>query len=90
MEFEWDESKNAKNIRKHGVSFDVAKNAFDDENQIERPDDLVFYREERFVLIGLAKNELLYVVFTERGNRTRIISARRATKHEQQNYYQQT
>ena len=90
MEFEWDESKNAQNIRKHGVSFDVAKDAFDDENQIERSDDLVFYGEERFILIGLAKDELLYVVFTERGNRTRIISARRATKHEQQDYYQQT
>ena len=86
MDFEWDENKNALNIRKHGVSFEVAQGVFDDENQIEEIDDLVFYGEERCIMIGLVEGMLLRVVFTMRGNRTRIISARRASKHEQQDY----
>ena len=47
------------------------------------------YGEERSVLIGISGREVLYVAYTERGDNIRIISARRAEKHEQDGYYRQ-
>lgn len=52
-------------------------------------DDREDYGEERFILIGMAEGMLLFVVYTERGDRTRLISARQATRHEQDDYFQQ-
>jgi uncharacterized DUF497 family protein len=72
------------------VSFDFAKTVFRDPFAIERLDDREAYGEERFVIIGLAEdNVLLYVAYTEREERIRIISARRATQYEQDDYFQQ-
>ena len=88
MEFEWDERKAASNLAKHGVSFEQATRAFADPNAIEYVDDRQDYGEERVILIGLA-GVVLVVVYTERGARLRIISARRATTHERQRYYHQ-
>jgi len=48
-----------------------------------------FYGEERVILLGMSGGQILSVVYTERGERLRIISARRATKHEKDNYYRQ-
>ncbi len=85
--FEWDDRKARSNLRKHGVSFEAAKLAFDDRFCIEWLDTRTDYSEERFILIGLAAGRHLCVVYTERADRIRIISAREAIKYEQQEYY---
>ena len=87
--FEWDDKKAARNYTKHGVSFNEATDVFRDLLAVEELDDWEAYGEERFILIGMAGNRLLSVVYTERGERIRIISARKATKRERENYYRQ-
>ncbi len=92
LKFDWRNTadKAARNLRDHGVSFDLATTVFDDPFAVERLDDREDYGEERFILIGIAAgNSLLSVVYTERKGRIRIISARRATKREQDDYFQQ-
>ena len=90
MEFEWHDAKAEANLQAHGVSFDVAKTVFKDPFAIERMDDREDYGEARFVLIGMAEgNAVLFVAFTEREDRIRIISARRATQNEEADYTQQ-
>jgi uncharacterized protein len=92
LEFEWHKTKAEINLRRHGVSFDLAKTVFKDPFAIERLDDREDYAEERFVMIGMAEgNILLFVAYTERkhNERIRIISARRATQYEQDDYFQQ-
>jgi uncharacterized DUF497 family protein len=85
--FEWDEVKAAENYAKHGVSFETAVKVFRDPFGIERLDDRQDYGEERFILIGTAEEAVITVVYTERNGRFRIISARRATRHEQDDYF---
>ena len=85
--FEWDEVKAAENYAKHGVSFETAIKVFRDPFGIERLDDRQDYGEERFILIGTAEEVVITVVYTERNGRFRIISARRATRHEQDDYF---
>lgn len=78
-------------MQAHGVSFDLAKTAFKDPFAVERLDDREDYGEERFVLIGRAEgNVVLFVAYTEREGRMRIISARRATQNEQDDYFRQS
>jgi uncharacterized protein len=89
MAFEWDDAKAAANLKKHGIGFDRAAMAFGDPFAIERRDLRAFYAEERFVLIGLSGTAILSVVYTEREDRIRIISAWRATKHEIKDYHSQ-
>ena len=85
MRFTWDQRKAASNLRKHGVSFPEAANAFDDELGAYYPDTL---HADRFILIGYSRRpRLLYVVHAEVGQDViRIISARRATSHEKAHY----
>jgi uncharacterized DUF497 family protein len=85
--FEWDGTKAAENQAKHGVSFELAIQVFLDPFGIERLDDRADYGEERFILIGIAEGIVLTVAYTERNGRIRIISARQATKHEQDDYF---
>ncbi len=90
MEFEWHHAKAEANLQAHGVSFEFAKTMFKDPFAIERLDDRQDYGEERFVLIGMAEGKvLLFVAYTERGERIRLISARRATQYEQEDYFRQ-
>ena len=90
LEFEWHDTKAEANLQTHGVSFDLAKTVFKDPFAIERLDDHKDYAEERFVIIGMAEGHvLLFVAYTEREDRIRIISARRVTQHEQDDYYRQ-
>ena len=86
MLFEWDEDKNRLNKRKHGIGFETAVNIFFDDDKIERPDEYHSYFEERWQIIG-KYNEVLFVIYTERGDKTRIISARKATAQERRLYY---
>jgi uncharacterized DUF497 family protein len=85
--FEWDETKAADKYAKHGVSFELATTVFKDPFAIERLDDREDYGEDRFILIGTMEGVVFTVVYTERNGRIRIISARRATKHEQDDYF---
>ena len=85
--FEWDEAKAVENYAKHGVSFETAIKVFRDPFAIERLDDREDSGEERFILIGTAEEAVVTVVYTERNGRFRIISARRATRHEQDDYF---
>jgi uncharacterized DUF497 family protein len=90
MEFEWDYAKAILNFATHRISFEQAKAAFSDEFAIELIDDRGDYGELRFVRIAKAKESpLLVVVYTEREERKRIISARRANTNEQKKYFRQ-
>jgi uncharacterized DUF497 family protein len=90
LEFEWHDAKAEANLQAHGVSFDLAKTVFKDPFAVERLDDRENYGEARFVLIGMAEgNVVLFVAYTEREDLVRIISARRATQNEQDDYFQQ-
>ena len=85
MRFVWDARKATANLKKHGVSFDEAASAFEDTLGAYYPDTL---HEDRFILIGYSrKHRLLYVVHAEvETEAIRIISARKATKHEKARY----
>ena len=87
--FEWDEGKNRINRRKHGVSFEEAATVFLDDRAVEFFDDSHSDREDRFLMLGLSiKRRVLMVCHCERagGDIIRIISARKATQHEQRFY----
>ncbi len=86
MSYEWDDNKNAVNIKKHGLSFETAARVFDDPMHIEFIDDTHSIGELRYIAIGKV-GEILFVVFAERGENTRIISARLATDKERKLYY---
>jgi uncharacterized protein len=86
-EFEWDAGKAESNLFKHGVSFAAARCVFDDVFAVDRLDLESQPGEIRYVITGMVKEVVLTVVYTERGERIRIISARKATKHEQKEYY---
>ncbi|MBA3071627.1 MAG: BrnT family toxin [Nitrospirae bacterium] len=89
--FEWDPNKARKNIEIHGVSFDEASTAFRDTLSLTIYDPLHSEEEDRLVLIGSSfKNRLLVIVHTERENKIRIISARKATKNERKKYEEST
>jgi len=87
--FEWDINKAAANLRDHGVRFEDAARACRDPFAVEWIDTRQEYGEERVVLLGRCGEAVLYVAATERGDNVRIISARRATKNEQDTYYRQ-
>ena len=80
-EFEFDSVKDALNRKKHGIDFFTAALVFSDPMRIERLDDSVDTDEERWQTLGKV-GKVIFVVYTERGARTRIISARIATKAE--------
>ncbi len=90
MEFEWDNSKNAKNKKKHGLSFELASLIFHDLHLLSVPDSR--YNEERWLSIGQIEENIVYVAHTigenENGEEIiRIISARKATPSEERRYY---
>jgi uncharacterized protein len=89
MEFEWDPDKAVHNVLKHGVSFEEAALVFNDPGSFDIADDSGLPEEERWRLIGLKDLAVLVVVYTERPPKIRIISARRANRHEQKLYYSQ-
>ena len=85
--FSWDPRKAASNERKHGVSFEEAVTAFGDLLSITVPDPDHSANENRFVLVGLSDhNRLVVVAHVERGDETRIINARLATRRERTKY----
>jgi len=87
-DFEWDEHKAATKLRDHKISFQQARNVFDDVFALVEQHLSEDYGEDRFLAIGMIDSRLVTVVFTERGERARIISARKATADDRRAYYQ--
>jgi uncharacterized DUF497 family protein len=86
MQYEWDAAKSRANLAKHGIDFADAVAVFEDDLALTRP-DAAARGESRFVTLGVdGFGRHLVVVFTERGARIRIISARVATKAERKSY----
>ena len=91
MQFEWDPAKALRNLAKHGVSFDEASTVFGDPLAGTISDPQRSADEERLVTIGYSdRGPLIVVVHVERDSRTRIISARRATRRERRRYESKT
>jgi uncharacterized DUF497 family protein len=87
LHFEWDDNKARSNLKTHGVSFDEAKTVFVNRLAFIFADEAHSTEEEREIIIGHSlSNRLLLVCFIERGEVIRIISARRATKKERNDY----
>ena len=83
LEFEWDAAKSRANIKKHGVSFEESATVFGDPNSLTIPDAQHSGTEKRWVILGRSiAGRLLVVVYTERGERIRLISARPASRKE--------
>jgi uncharacterized DUF497 family protein len=88
MKFEWDETKDLANKKKHKVSFAQAVHAFSDPLRKEYYDDRHSIEEDRVIVVGFALNAILIVSFAEPDSETiRIISARKAKKHELEALY---
>jgi hypothetical protein len=87
VEFEWDSRKAQANLRKHGVPFRFASAVFLDKRRLERVDTSEEYGEDRWITVGLAGDIELTVVYTTRGERIRIISARKADRYEREAYW---
>ena len=89
MRFDWDPAKATSNAKKHKVTFEVAKTVFYDDFAVQFFDEEHSYAEDRFLLLGMSSDaRLLLVCHCERedGDVIRIISARKATETEAQNY----
>jgi len=89
VDYAWDEAKAAANFAKHRVSFTAAALALDDPRKIECIDDRFDYREERIQNICMGSGQVLFVVTVMRNaSLCRIISARKATRHERELYFE--
>ena len=93
MQFEWSEEKNRLNIKKHGISFEEAKEVFLDPLHISKLDHRFDYFEERWITVGATREDKILVVanifFNENGEEIiRIISARKANQKERRFYEQ--
>ncbi len=87
IEFDWDIAKAKSNQQKHSVSFQEAMSVWNDEFAAMLGDPTHSDDEDRYLMIGYSdKNNLLFVSFSERDGKIRIISARKATKKERENH----
>ena len=86
QDYEWDREKAKINKIKHGISFKTATAVFDDPNRLDLPDDEHSFDELRRKVIGMVDN-ILFVIYTERSNKIRLISAREASEDERSDYY---
>jgi uncharacterized protein len=85
--FEWDDEKNARNVKDHGIDFQIAIEAFNDERAIPYADPAhSTVGEPRYALIGMCRAGLVFISFTYRGEICRIISARKASRKMQNEY----
>lgn len=86
MTYEWDEAKRRENVRRHGIDFAEFDQLFGGLTATIE-DDRQAYGEQRFITLGLLRGRVVVVVHTERGDRIRIISVRKATKNEERFYF---
>ena len=87
VDFEWDPLKAEANERKHDVAFSLAVKAFRDPAKLETIDDAFDYGEERWFLLGRVGPVVFAIVYTLRAENIRIISARKADRSEQNQYW---
>ncbi len=85
MEFEWDEDKRQRGIEKHQLDLLYAAGVFEGPTLIA-PDERGAYGEARFIAIGTVLGEVFVVVFTKRGDKVRLISARKGGRRDRQKY----
>jgi uncharacterized protein len=91
VNFEWDTQKAALNLRKHGVSFEDAASVFADPLSVTYYDPDHSEAESRFITVGMSRSvRILIVAHTDRGESTRIISARPTTRRERKQYEEGT
>ena len=88
MQFEWDENERRTNLQKHGVDFVDAVKIFAGFT-VTLQDDRFQYDENRFITFGMLKGRVVAVLHTERQNRIRLISIRKATRNETKAYFEQ-
>lgn len=88
MQFEWDEAKRQSNIHKHGFDFVDAIEVFENV-MVTLIDERQDYAESRYIAIGVAKGRIVVVIYTDRDETIRIISFRKALKHEREFYFNQ-
>ena len=88
MEFAWDEAKRKSNLRNHGIDFVGIKHMFEGET-VTILDDRFDYGEERLVTFGLLDGRVVAIAHTETDEVIRIISVRKATKHEESSYFKE-
>lgn len=88
MSFTWDPSKNAANVRRHGIAFEDARRIFEGPT-VEREDDRFNYGEVRIYAIGLVNGVEITVIYTDRdGDERHLISAWRSEPHERRYFWQ--
>ena len=88
MRFEWDERKRRSNLEKHGVDFSDLESLFASET-VTVLDERVDHGEQRFITLGLLKGIVLTVAHTETDEVVRILSARKATRYEEETYFKE-
>ena len=88
MEFEWDDKKAATNFQKHGITFLKASRVFHDLNRLELEETR--FQEIRYKGIGMVDGRVLFIVYTHREHRIRLISARKANEKECTLYHKST
>lgn len=86
--FSGDDRKAAENCSNHGVTFEAAREVFKDPFALDWYDEREPYGEDRYVIVGMVENRLLYVAYAMRGDAIRIISARGAEPYEQRCYHE--
>jgi uncharacterized protein len=85
--FEWDDEKARANLAKHGISFESASGAWEDFNAVDRPDEAHSIDEERRIMLGMSKaGTVVFISWTWRDGRRRLISARKASAKEREDY----
>jgi uncharacterized DUF497 family protein len=83
--YEWDEAKSRENIAKHGIDFADTHRIFEGP-MLVRPDDRQDYGEERWIALGDLDGTIVVIVFTQRADRIRVISIRKANRRERKTY----
>ncbi|WP_238184209.1 BrnT family toxin, partial [Methylobacterium trifolii] len=84
--FQWDDAKAATNLAKHGITFEMAREAFKDPFILEWSDDSQTADEPRFAALAMVEQRVLFVAYAIRGEAIRVISARRAEAFERRRY----
>jgi uncharacterized protein len=87
--FQWDDQKAARNYARHGVTFEAARDVFNDPFALDWIDDVQDAGEQRFATLGMVEGRLLFVAFAMRGDAIRIISARLAEPYERRRYHEE-
>jgi uncharacterized protein len=87
--FQWDDAKAIANVARHGVTFEMAREALKDAFALDWLDESEDYGEDRFAVIGMTEGRLLFVAYTMRGESIRIISARLAEPFERRRYHEE-